>query len=230
MTMTMSEHLEADAFKAVMRKLAATVTVVTVQGEGGRNGLTATAVCSVSAEPPQLLCCINRGASSLEDIRRAGVFAVNILKPAHRELAERFAREPSGETRFAVGNWATGPAGAPVLADATAWFECRLVDLIEAGSHAIAIGLVTDGGRDDGSQLIYAEGAYHVLQRAPGAERLRVGLVAQPIWWVSAKHEADHKGIGTPKAETHQRGPEAAMKGAGLQRFIQQYGRRAQRH
>jgi flavin reductase (NADH)/flavin reductase len=171
MAMTMTEHLEADAFKAVMRKLAATVTVVTVQGASGRNGLTATAVCSVSAEPPQLLCCINRGASPLDDIRHARVFAVNILKPEHRDLAERFAREPSGETRFAAGNWSTGPAGAPVLADATAWFECRLVDLIEAGSHAIAIGLVTDGGRDDGSQLIYAEGAYHVLQKAPGAER-----------------------------------------------------------
>jgi flavin reductase (DIM6/NTAB) family NADH-FMN oxidoreductase RutF len=160
-----TEHLEAEAFKAVMRKLAATVTVVTVQGAAGRNGLTATAVCSVSAEPPQLLCCINRAASPLEDIRRAGVFAVNILKPDHRHLAERFAREPSGEHRFAEGNWSTGPAGAPVLADATAWLECRLVDLIEAGSHAIAIGLVTDGGRDDGSQLVYAEGAYHVLQR-----------------------------------------------------------------
>jgi len=169
MAMTMMEHLEADAFKAVMRKLAATVTVVTVQGAGGRTGLTATAVCSVSAEPPQLLCCINRGASPLDDIRHARVFAVNI--PQHRDLAERFAREPSGETRFAAGNWSTGPAGAPVLADATAWFECRLVDLIEAGSHAIAIGLVTDGGRDDGSQLIYAEGAYHVLQRVHRAER-----------------------------------------------------------
>jgi flavin reductase len=169
MASAMTEHLEADAFKAMMRKLAATVTVVTVQGAGGgRNGLTATAVCSVSVEPPQLLCCINRGASSLEDIRRSRIFAVNILKPEHRDLAERFAREPSGEERFAVGNWSTGPAGAPVLADATAWFECRLVDLIEAGSHAIAIGLVTDGGRDDGSQLIYAEGAYHVLQRVAG--------------------------------------------------------------
>jgi len=165
MTRAVTEHLEAEAFKAVMRKLAATVTVVTVQGPAGRNGLTATAVCSVSAEPPQLLCCINRAASPLEDIRRAGVFAVNILKPEHRALADRFACEPSGEHRFAQGNWSTGPAGAPVLADATAWFECRLVDLIEAGSHAIALGLVTDGARGDGSQLIYAEGAYHTLQR-----------------------------------------------------------------
>jgi flavin reductase (DIM6/NTAB) family NADH-FMN oxidoreductase RutF len=162
------QPLAAEAFKAMMRKLAATVTLVTVRGRNGRNGLTATAVCSVSAEPPQLLCCINRGASPLEDIRASGVFAVNILKPEHRALAERFASEPSGEARFAAGNWSTGPAGAPVLADATAWFECRLVDLIEAGSHAIAIGLVTDGGRDDGSQLLYADGAYHVLQKVAG--------------------------------------------------------------
>ena len=75
---------------------------------------------------------------------------------------------PPARRALHAGNWSIGPAGAPVLADATAWFECRLVDLIEAGSHAIAIGLVTDGGRDDGSQLIYAEGAYHVLQRVPG--------------------------------------------------------------
>jgi flavin reductase (DIM6/NTAB) family NADH-FMN oxidoreductase RutF len=160
--------LAPDAFRAAMRKLAATVTLVTVQGTGGRNGLTATAVCSVSAEPPQLLCCIHRVASPLEDIRRRSVFAVNVLKPAHRPLAERFAGGSSGEDRFTTGDWSAGPAGAPILADAAAWFECRLVELIEAGSHAIALGLVMDGGRDDGSPLLYAEGAYHMLQKIAG--------------------------------------------------------------
>jgi flavin reductase (DIM6/NTAB) family NADH-FMN oxidoreductase RutF len=170
MAMMMTEHLEADAFKAVMRKLAATVTVVTVQGASGRNGLTATAVCSSQRRAAAAPLLHQPRCQPLDDIRRARVFAVNILKPEHRDLAERFAREPSGETRCR-GNWSIGPAGAPVWPMPPPGSNAAWVDLIEAGSHAIAIGLVTDGGRDDGSQLIYAEGAYHVLQRVPGTER-----------------------------------------------------------
>jgi flavin reductase (DIM6/NTAB) family NADH-FMN oxidoreductase RutF len=70
---------------------------------------------------------------------------VDILKPEHRHLAERFARKPSREYRFALGDWSRGRGGAPVLADATAWLEC------------------------DGSKLIYAEGSYHVLRRGRGS-------------------------------------------------------------
>jgi len=153
----------AQDFKAGMRKLAAAVNLITVYGPEGRNGLTATAVCSVSAEPPHLLCCVNRGASAFAAIRGVKIFAVNVLKPEHRTLAERFARPPAGEIRFAGSDWTMSPAGAPVLEDALAWFECRLVNLSEVGSHGIALGLVTACQFGAGRHLLYAEGKYQAL-------------------------------------------------------------------
>jgi flavin reductase (NADH)/flavin reductase len=151
-------------FKAGMRKLAAAVTLITVYGAEGRNGLTATAVCSVSAEPPHLLCCVNRTATAFATLRAVKIFAVNVLKPEHQALAERFARPPAGEDRFAGGDWTMSPAGAPVLESALAWFDCRLVNLTEVGSHGIALALVTACGFEDGgSHLLYADGTYKTL-------------------------------------------------------------------
>ena len=153
----------AQDFKAGMRKLAAAVTLITAYGPEGRNGLTATAVCSVSAEPPHLLCCINRSATAFKTIRAIKIFAVNVLKPEHQALAERFARPPAGEERFAGGDWTMAPAGSPVLESALVWFECRLVNLSEVGSHGIALGLVTSCGFEDGRHLLYADGTYKAL-------------------------------------------------------------------
>ena len=73
-----------------MRRLAAGVTIVTTGVSPHRFGLTATAVTSVSADPPTLLACINRDSDSFGPIIRNGRFAVNLLGPGHQELAGRF--------------------------------------------------------------------------------------------------------------------------------------------
>ena len=83
--------IDAAAFKKGMRHLAASVTLITTRHRQQRGGLTATAVCSVSAEPPQLLVCVNKTASAHDPIGHAGFFCVNILSPQHRKIAERFA-------------------------------------------------------------------------------------------------------------------------------------------
>ena len=83
--------IDAAAFKKGMRHLAASVTLITTKVQDQRGGLTATAVCSVSAEPPQILVCVNKSASAHDPIGEAGFFCVNILSPGHRKIAERFA-------------------------------------------------------------------------------------------------------------------------------------------
>ena len=83
--------VDATAFKRGMRHLAASVTLITTRHRDLRGGLTATAVCSVSAEPPQILVCVNKTASAHDPIGEAGFFCVNILAPDHRKIAERFA-------------------------------------------------------------------------------------------------------------------------------------------
>lgn len=132
-------------FRVAMRELAAGVTIITAGREHGRRGLTATAVCSVSADPPTLLVCINRSAEGHAAITESGSFCVNVIAVEHQRLAERFAGRDGarGAERFEHGEWRALATGAPVLADAIAAFDCKLVQAIDAGTHTVFIGAVT---------------------------------------------------------------------------------------
>jgi flavin reductase (DIM6/NTAB) family NADH-FMN oxidoreductase RutF len=155
-------------FKTAMRRLAAGVTIVATAGRQGRAGLTATAVCSLSADPPRLLVCVNRDSAPNGAIARAKRFSVNVLATRHKALALRFAGATGvqGEERFAKGEWREGVTGAPLLADALASFDCRLLDAVESGTHTIFIGDVREAhATPAGAPLVYAAGAFQALAR-----------------------------------------------------------------
>lgn len=155
-------------FKHAMRRLAAGVTLVTTAGRGGRAGLTATAVCSLSADPPRVLVCVNRDSAPNRAIVAAKRFCVNVLGTRHRALALRFAGATGvqGEERFAKGTWTVGVTGAPVLADALASFDCAVVEAIESGTHTIFVGAVRAiETHAKGAPLLYANGAFGALAK-----------------------------------------------------------------
>ena len=91
-----------DAFRTAMRHVAATVYAVTTGHGGGRNGILATAVSSLSFEPPSLLVCVNRSASLHGPLASAETFCVNVLGLGNRDVAEHFMR--SGADRFLLGS------------------------------------------------------------------------------------------------------------------------------
>jgi len=149
-------------FKRGMRQLAGGVTLVTTLWQGERGGLTATAVCSVSAQPPQLLACVNKTASAHDLIIASGIFCVNLLGMQHIHLAERFSGQhgTDGDDRFKDGQWRSLKTGAPVLPDALASFDCELARQIEAASHTIFIGAIVDVAVSGGKPLIHADGGF----------------------------------------------------------------------
>lgn len=158
-----------------MRLLAAGVTLVTTASdEGGRAGLTATAVCSVSAEPPQLLVCVNRGAEAHDLLMVGGRLAVSLLDAAQSDLADLFAGRTGvhGEGRFEAGRWTTLTTGAPVLADGLACFDCRVTSALPAGSHTIFLArvLATSVRFEPGAPLAYLDGGYGRVDPLPGAD------------------------------------------------------------
>jgi flavin reductase (DIM6/NTAB) family NADH-FMN oxidoreductase RutF len=156
--------IDAAAFKKGMRHLAASVTLITTRHRDLRGGLTATAVCSVSAEPPQILICVNKTASAHDPIAEAGFFCVNILSPGHRKIAERFAGMDGveGDQRFHdMGEWSSLSTGAPVLKGCPVSFDCRLVTKVAAGTHTIYIGEIVDLVLDPAAHaLLYADGNF----------------------------------------------------------------------
>src|SRR5262249_36775809 len=127
--------------RRVMGHFATGVTIVTTHdGAGPCYGLTANAVCSVSLEPPLVLGCVDKGAESHPAFGRSQAFVVNILSDRQEELSRRFA--VSGGDKFVDLPCRTGGTGAPILEDALAHVECRVVAVHEAGDHTIYIGEV----------------------------------------------------------------------------------------
>jgi flavin reductase (DIM6/NTAB) family NADH-FMN oxidoreductase RutF len=153
----------ASDFRAAMRELAAGVTIVTAGREAARRGLTATAVCSVSTDPPTLLVCVNRDAEGHAAIMASRTFCVNVIAAEHRALAERFAGRDGarGADRFDVGEWRSLSTGAPVLADAVAAFDCHVIHAIDCGTHTVFLGAVTATTTSpERAALFYRAGAF----------------------------------------------------------------------
>lgn len=168
--MSAASMIDADQFRGGMRRMAGAVSVIASGRAGQRAGLTATAVCSVSAEPPRLLVCVNTSASAHDTLEREGVLSVNVLRPSQLQVAAAFSSSRiKGEDRFACGDW-SDMDGVPVLADASVAFTCRIAQRIGSGTHTIflcdVIGCVTGDDEDTSAEgnLLYFGGAYGRLQ------------------------------------------------------------------
>src|SRR6187402_3063656 len=105
-------------FVSAMRHLVATVTIITSGDRDARVGMVATAVMSVSADPPSLAVGINREAGVWQAMRDTGRFSVNLLATHHAPLVHPFSGQLQGEERFTVGEWHTHASQTPYLADA----------------------------------------------------------------------------------------------------------------
>lgn len=138
--------MEAKLYRDGMSKLAGAVTIVATDGEFGKGGITATAVCSVSDAPPTLLVCVNNGNQLNPFIKANQHFSINILAEHHIELANRFAglEEVTMAERFLKGDWLRLITGAPILEDSLASFDCRLRGFQEIGTHTVMFGEVLD--------------------------------------------------------------------------------------
>jgi flavin reductase len=147
-----------ESFRQAMSEVTAAVHVITTTGSAGRSGLTASAVTSLSAEPPLMLACIHADSRTLAALEAAGIFCINTLSGEDQEVAETFAGRKGlgGEARFAAGDWATLKTGAPVLKTALTAFDCRLIEVRTHATHRVIIGeVVAIGGRGTGDGLIY---------------------------------------------------------------------------
>jgi flavin reductase (DIM6/NTAB) family NADH-FMN oxidoreductase RutF len=149
------------SFKSAMRRLAATVTIVTGGPEGNRGGFAATAVCSVSADPPALLVCVNRSASLHASLTMGSLFCVNLLHGQHTELSHVFGGKVVPEERFNFGHWEHDAEGIPYLVDAQANLFCTVDALMPYGTHTIVVGKVSQVRlHGEIAPLIYADGKF----------------------------------------------------------------------
>jgi len=162
------ECIDADRYRDAMRRVPAAVTILTTRFENEANGLTATAVCSVTADPPQVLVCVNRGATAEPLIARARCFVVNFLSEEHEDRARRFSQPKlGGAARFEGISWIDLATGAPAMADAIVALDCRVNADLTCGTHAIYLANVVDVRVGNAAPLLYRAGEFCRLVR-PG--------------------------------------------------------------
>ena len=132
-----------DDFKQAMRRLASTIALVTSGRGDGWTGMAATAVTSVTADPPTILVAVNRNASLSPVLAEHRQFCVNLLAERHRDLVSLFSGPTKGLARFETGGWETSEEGLPVLSDAVASLMCTTSMTLEVATHTLFIGEVT---------------------------------------------------------------------------------------
>ncbi len=164
MEMPASDSVSEADFKTAMRQVTSSVAVITARSGRARNGLTATAVCSVSVDPPTMLVCINRSATADGLIDESGAFAINFLADEQHRIARLFSTAKlSSEERFAEGRWTALATGSPVLDGAVATFDCRVVETVPSGTHHIYFGRVVGVTSLDEEALLYRDGSFRRL-------------------------------------------------------------------
>lgn len=171
--------VDPEQFKLGMRSLAGAVNIITSMHAGHRYGMTATAVCSVSAEPPTVLVCVNRRAKTHGAIEKSGAFCVNVLRAEHSELSIAFSGAQTGEMRFGMASWSQLATGSPVLSDSLVSLDCRVVNKLTHGTHTVFLGSVERiliGKR--GRPLLYADGKHARLASLTHAEAMPEGVDA----------------------------------------------------
>lgn len=154
------DTVSAEDFRKGMRRLAAAVNVISTDTNGELHGLLATAVCSVSAEPPTLLVCVNQSATACAPIAESKRFCVSVLSQKQYALAQTFLTVKSGE-RLNLCKWQRLATGAPAIEGALVNFDCEVVQVIHAGTHTIYLGRVVAAALPEAdAPLLYFDGNY----------------------------------------------------------------------
>lgn len=157
---------DAAGFRKIWRGFGSTIALVATEHHGHRHAMLATAVTSVSMDPPSLLVCVNRVASAHASLSQRGAFSLGLLPAEAHELGRHLAGA-SGAERFSRGAWvalaASGEAtdGLPYLEEAQATLFCAIDATLDYGTHTIFVARVervTEAGPSD--PLLYCEGQY----------------------------------------------------------------------
>jgi flavin reductase (DIM6/NTAB) family NADH-FMN oxidoreductase RutF len=156
--------IDADSFRAALGRFASGVTNVTARDAAGQDhGMTVSAFCSLSLDPPMVLACVDHAASMHDLLLEHPVFGVSILSEDQEACSRRFA-DPDSD-RFDGIAFERGESGVVLLSDALAHLECRVTTHYDAGDHTIFVAAIDRLTPKHGRPLLYYRGGYALLER-----------------------------------------------------------------
>lgn len=177
-------RLFCDAFWRAASWVPSGVAVVAgFNPQGNPFGFTVSSLSAVSAAPPLVSICIDRGSRRIEELRCVRRFSINLLGQKQASLAKHFATP--GIERFENVSWHAGEFGVPVLNEVLAVFFCEYASELEAGDHQLILGEVKDlallGG--DPEPLVYWRRAFHSIRLEYPFTESEAGLEAFIEGW-----------------------------------------------
>jgi flavin reductase len=153
--------LVSEAFREAMRSFASTVSIISCASDGCRYGMSATAITSLSIDPPSLIVCVNKSTATHRILSRGGRFRVNVLRSVQSGLSQAFSGQQKGQDRFRLGNWQETEGGLPYLVDAQANVFCEVARIIDYTTHTIFVAHVYFAtALGDVDPLLYQDGKY----------------------------------------------------------------------
>jgi flavin reductase (DIM6/NTAB) family NADH-FMN oxidoreductase RutF len=152
------DRMDEAVFREVVGHFTTGVAVITTRRGAERFGVTASAVSSLSMEPPMLLVCLNRRLPTRDALLHTRRFAVNILAEHQRELALQFATRQAD--KFAGASVHDGADGVPLLGDALAYLECSVTEHVDAATHTVFLAAVRSATARTGAPLTYFRGGF----------------------------------------------------------------------
>ena len=172
---------DSTVFRNVIGTITSGVIVLTTRDDGGDHGMTISAICSLSMEPPMLLVCLNMNSRTQQAVMSAGQFAVHVLDHQQAWIAERFARPSTGDKFDGIAVGSGTLIDVPVLTDALAVVECQVSEAVRGGTHRVFLSKVLHAEAREGSPLAYFRGKFGRFELAQDArvyEELRRLILA----------------------------------------------------
>ena len=167
--------IEKDFFRQVMGQFTTGVSVVTARSEDGLAGLTVNSFTSVSLEPPLVLICVDINSTALPFIRASGNFAVNILTSEQEYISQCFATTSTERyEHFCYASFHIASTGSPILDEALAFIDSRIVAEYPGGDHVIFVGLVQAMGTN--GHAAYADEEHQVQSAYQGLKMEETSL------------------------------------------------------
>ena len=147
--------------RQIMGRFATGVTLVTARSDEKILGMTANAVLSLSLDPPLILVSVNKKNQMHKFLKKSNCFAINVLRDDQEEISRRFATP--GPKDFSDLELVESKTGSPVLVNALAFIDCKIVQVVPGGDHDMFIGKPLAGETRDGNPLIFYSGQYTQL-------------------------------------------------------------------
>ena len=152
------DESKREAVGAALGKVASGIVILTARHEDHETGMLASWVQQAAIEPPMITVAVKNGRYIADWIRESGMLAINILSAGQKSFLAHFGKgfEPD-QPAFEGLQVERHTTGAPILADALGFLDCRIAGSIAAGDHTVFLAEIVDGGLhgDDEQPMVH---------------------------------------------------------------------------